>query len=81
MVKTPSQLRHDPEDLPHVEALEATPDNTTMKAVHSPPQHPRLIGIASKGKYANRQTQYVYCKNNYNMQHTHYTTVYKRNAT
>jgi hypothetical protein len=41
MVKTPSQLRHDPEDLPHVEALETTPDNTDNESSSYAPTAPQ----------------------------------------
>jgi hypothetical protein len=57
------------------------PTTRTMKAVHTHPQHHRLIGTASNGKCKNRPIQYVSCKNNYNMQQTHYKTVYKHKTT
>jgi hypothetical protein len=41
MVKTPSQARQDPEDLPHVEALDATPDNTENASSSSAPPAPQ----------------------------------------
>jgi hypothetical protein len=41
MVKIPSQARQDPDDLPHVEALDATPDNTDNTGSSSAPIAPQ----------------------------------------
>ncbi len=40
-MKTPSQARQDPDDLPHVEAIDATPDNTDNTSSSSAPTAPQ----------------------------------------